>query len=142
MRASELFEREPVMRRSQNSRYIDFDFEVGKKGEHKTVFVVVGCRYNLGGVNYFSGGMIPRGFRTSVTVETVEDDGSGMTSRSFWMGQGIGGIFPEAATRFSMKRLDEYAPRALDYVRAIADDPRIQAQVDQAVAECQQEVAV
>lgn len=60
--------------------------------------VKVATNYNIGGANYFSGGVNPRGYY--ITVRAVERSTShGFQSESFMLFQGLGGILLEVARR-------------------------------------------
>lgn len=128
--SNRLFDREPDQI-TRGDRRITFDWLVGESPGGRAAdgakrhFVSYTLSYTLGGPNYFSGGMTPRGFRAGLTYE-AEERGAVFTSRSFTIGQGLGGIFHEAQARYSAKRFEAAIPKALERLREVADDPRIQ----------------
>jgi hypothetical protein len=145
VQARELFSQEPVIRRRE--RGVDFDFKVGERASDrregvKETFVTLGVSYDLGGMNYFSGGTTPRSYRASLTVEEGESyesttsDGKPytMTSRSFMLFQGLGLFRSEPVARFNRKKLEAFAEEALARLRELAfeENEQVQAQVDQA----------
>lgn len=73
-----------------------FKLETSEPGR----FLVGVIRYEMGGVNYFSGGNSRRGYYLSVTPEKHENG-----SVSFMMFSGIKGLLQEAA-RFNQRILD------------------------------------
>lgn len=149
MRGSELFSQEAVARRSASGRNVSFDFKVGERPSKYRpentveVMVVLSVSYDLGGPNYFSGGYTKRGYGAAIKVEEVErDEKLGMVSRSFTMFKGLGLKRSGEVARFNRKQLEAFADEALSFLREVADSDQVQAQVDEALAKCQQEVAV
>lgn len=121
------FDREPDAVK-HGDRSVTMDWIVGEapgREATKRYLVSYTVSYSLGGVNYFSGGMIPRGYGTSLRFET-EEKGPVFTSRGFMAFQGVGGIYTEAATRFNRKRLEAAVAPALARLREVQDAPQVQ----------------
>jgi hypothetical protein len=131
-----LFDREPD-KVTRGDRRVTMDWVVGEspgRDGPKRHIVSLTVSYSLGGVNYFSGGMIPRGYSAAIRTET-EEQGKWGTSRSFMVFQGLGGIYSEAAARFNRKNFEAAVPKALARLREIQDHPKVQEVIEQARVE-------
>lgn len=70
--------------------------------KNPTKAIVCEIRYDVGGPNYFSGGMIQRGYYISAFIERTSPDGT----KSLLMGEGYQTLL-EPAARFNAKKLQD-----------------------------------
>ncbi len=77
-------------------------------GHHKYNTLEITVSYVVGGMNYFTGNVNPRGYAINFNPMNVVDRGNGFLSRSFMMGSSKGIILGEAK-RYSEKDLAKWA---------------------------------
>lgn len=101
----------------------------GRSGEERRHFATLTVRYDKGGPNYFSGGITPRGYSSSIareTEETIVLDGERVgTSRSFVLFKGLGLHRSEPVARYSEKGLREFFDVAMAHLEMVREDPRV-----------------
>ena len=118
----ELDEPSAVERRD---RSISHEWVLHDDGDGKRTLAVLRISHHRAGVNYLSGRQHPNEFTATLANET-EERAFGGVMRGFRLGDGIT-IEREEVTRFSAKRMDAFAERALAWLRALcsAGDPRV-----------------
>lgn len=94
-----------------------YHYQVGDKSE-----LEVEIYYSLGGMNYFTGNVNPRGYYLSVTPVTFEDRG-GFTSISCTLLGTYSGIktLIEPATRFNKKTFDRVVSENKDNEKLVLE---------------------
>jgi hypothetical protein len=111
---------EPVKDTSRH-RSIKYEWDIGDAGEGKRRMAVLSISHQTAGFNVFSGGSHPNHFSATLLNEDV--DGRSRLMRMF-SGHSID---TEVIGRFSQKRLEAFAERALGKLRELhaAQDPAV-----------------
>jgi hypothetical protein len=114
--------------RRDSGRSVNFEFHLGTLdaqggyGERE-VLTVLTVSHDKAGANYFSGEHTTTDtFTVTLRNETVEDRGNGFVARGFMVGRGVRLARYDAGSRFSRKRLEEAATRALGDLEDLVND--------------------
>jgi hypothetical protein len=102
----------------------------GTRGGERRHYAVLSIGYNKGGMNYFSGRMVPRSYSSSISRQTEEDavgpNGEKWgTSTSFMLFDGLGLLRSDEVKRYSEKALREFAETARAHFETVRDDPQV-----------------
>jgi hypothetical protein len=111
---------EPVKTEGSH-RSIKYEWDLGDAGEGRRRMAVLSISHHTAGVSMFSGGSHPNHFSATLLNEDV--DGRSRLTRMF-SGHSID---QEQISRFSQKRLEAFAERALQKLRELhaAQDPAV-----------------
>ena len=120
---------EPRITFNKKARSIKADFLLGTDnngtdGAERRQYATFTVRYDIGGMNYFSGNTTPRSYSSSIARET-EETGEHFTSRSFMLFKGLGLMRSAPVARYSEKALKAFFTEALAYLDEIRDDPQV-----------------
>lgn len=111
----------------------------GTRGGERRHYAVLTIGYSKGGMNYFSGRMVPRSYSSSISRQTEEDcvgpNGEKWgTSTSFMLLDGLGLLRSDEVKRYSEKALREFSTVARAHFETVRDDPQVAKYFDLAEA--------